>query len=166
MDIAIPKKIIDEAVKKGIDIEEVIMDLLVKALNLDPRFAAEARIELALKYLDEGGSLVNEDPIQASEKLYKAAEESVKALTIYFNLTDILSNVKRRGRWTVTELEKAVLKISEKLGIWFMDAWDHAWALHIWGFHETKFDAEDIKPRLPSIEKIVKEAKNTIEKGE
>jgi hypothetical protein len=45
----------------------------------------EKRISVALKYLEEGRSLIDEDPVQASEKLYKAAEEAVKALAHHFN---------------------------------------------------------------------------------
>jgi hypothetical protein len=123
---------------------------------------AKQHLEYALKYFGEGKSLTDKDPVQASEKLYKAAEEVVKAFTVHFNLTDIIRRVDERGRWTATELEKAVLRISGKLGEWFFDSWDKAWALHVWGFHEAKFDTEDVKRRLPAIEKIVLEAQKII----
>ena len=76
------------------------------------------RIDLAVKYLEEG--LADKDPVQASEKLYKAAEEAVKALAVCFSMEDILKVVGERGRWTVSELEKAVSRISlQKLsGSW------------------------------------------------
>ncbi|WP_243679172.1 PaREP1 family protein [Vulcanisaeta distributa] len=97
--------------------------------------------------------------MQASEKLYKAAEECVKALAQYYDLKNILGRVNERGgRWTVTELEKAVEAISERLGDWFGgEAWDRAWALHVWGFHEAKLDAEAVRIRYPYIERIVNE---------
>ncbi len=79
--------------------------------------------------------------MQASEKLYKAAEESVKALAQYYDLKNILSRVSE-GRWTVTELEKVVETVSKKLGDWLMQSWDVANYLHVWGFHEAKLDAE------------------------
>jgi hypothetical protein len=123
---------------------------------------AKQHLEYALKYFGEGKSLTDKDPVQASEKLYKAAEEVVKAFTVHFNLTDIIRRVDERGRWTATELEKAVLRISGKLGEWFFDSWDKAWALHVWGFHEAKFDTEDVKRRLPAIEKMVLEAQKII----
>jgi hypothetical protein len=123
---------------------------------------AKQHLEYALKYFGEGKSLTDKDPVQASEKLYKAAEEVVKAFTVHFNLTDIIRRVDERGRWTATELEKAVLRISGKLGEWFFDSWDKAWALHVWGFHEAKFDIEDVKRRLPAIEKMVLEAQKII----
>jgi len=162
--IIIPKRLYDELEKRGLDVSSFIIDLLVKALNLDPDVAAESHLELSLRYLEEGKTLVDEDPVQASEKLYKAAEEAVKALTIHLGLRNILESVEKRGRWTVTELEKAVIKISEKLGRWFISAWDSAWALHVWGFHEAKFDDEDVRERLPDVEKIVLEAQSLIKK--
>jgi hypothetical protein len=119
-------------------------------------------LEFAEKYLEEGRILIDKDPVQASEKLYKAAEECVKALAIYSNLIEVLEKVKGRDRWTVTELEKAVLKVSEKLGEWFRTSWDAAWALHVWGFHEGRFDSEDVKARLSSIERMVKETVSII----
>jgi hypothetical protein len=162
--IVIPKKLYDELERRGLDVSSFIIDLLVKALNLDPDVAAESHLELSLRYLEEGKTLVDKDPVQASEKLYKAAEEAVKALTIHLGLKSILESVEKRGRWTVTELEKAVIKISEKLGRWFISAWDSAWALHVWGFHEAKFDDEDVRERLPDVEKIVLEAQSLIKK--
>ena len=126
------------------------------------RLDAKQHLEYALKYLVEGKSLTDKDPVQASEKLYKATEDVVKAFTVHFNLTDIIRRVDERGRWTATELEKAVLRISGKLGEWFFVSWDKAWALHVWGFHEAKFDTEDVKRRLPAIEKMVLEAQKII----
>jgi hypothetical protein len=118
----------------------------------------EHHLKLALKYFKEGKNLADKDPIQASEKLYKAAEEIVKTLTVYFNFSDVLENVKKRGRWTVTELEKAVEAISERFGEWFIGAWDMAWALHVWGFHEAKLDSKAVKLRLPYLERMILEA--------
>uniref|UniRef100_A0A7J3X5H4 Uncharacterized protein n=1 Tax=Thermofilum pendens TaxID=2269 RepID=A0A7J3X5H4_THEPE len=126
---------------------------------------AERRLELALRYLGEGRALIDRDPVQASEKLYKAAEEAVKALALHFGLSDILEKVEKRGRWTVTELEKAVEAIAEKVGGWFLDLWDAANYLHVWGFHEAKLDAKAIKLRAPSVERIVEEAERLLLKG-
>jgi len=133
-------------------------------LKLDPQAAAESHLELAVRYLEEGRNLIDRDPVQASEKLYKAAEEAVKALAAYFDLKDILEDVERSGRWSVEKLEKAVLRISEKVGEWFRSSWDAAWALHVWGFHEAKFDPEDVRTRLSNIEGMVSEAQRIVEK--
>ena len=126
MSISIPRRLFDEITKKGIDIESYIIHLLTKMFNLDPTVSVESHLELSMKYLNEGKSLIDKDPIQASEKLYKAAEEVVKALTIYFNLSDIMEKVNERKRWTVTEMDKASRLISEKLGKWFRSSWDTA----------------------------------------
>jgi hypothetical protein len=160
--LAVPRRLAEELEKRDIDVESTLVDLLTKALDLDAEVAVETHLELASKYLKEGKNLVERDPVQASEKLYKAAEETVKALTAHFNLSDILTKVEKRGGWTVTELEKAVEAISERLGEWFSAAWDRAWALHAWGFHEAKLDSEAI--RIPYVERIVVEAQEAVER--
>ena len=153
----LPDTIIEELRRRGLNPEDVVLNALVKVMNLDPTTVVEARVELAIKYFNEGRELIDKDPVQASEKLYKAAEECVKALAQHYNLEDVLSKVNERGWWTATELEKAVEKISEKLGEWFGDAWDRAWVLHVWGLHEAKLDSEAVRTRLPHIERIVNE---------
>ncbi|MCS7366850.1 MAG: PaREP1 family protein [archaeon YNP-WB-062] len=163
MSVVIPRKIAEELERRSIDAEPLIVDFLVKLLNLDPQIAAESHLELALRYLEEGRKLIDEDPVQSSEKLYKAAEEAVKALATYFNLKDILEDVEKSGRWSVGRLEKAVVKISERVGVQFRSWWDAAWALHVWGFHEAKFDSEDVRVRLPDTEKMILEARRIIE---
>jgi hypothetical protein len=116
-------------------------------------------LELAERFLEEGKALMDKDPIQASEKFYKAAEEVVKTLTIYYNLSDILKTIERKDRWTVTELEEAVELISQRVGEWFITSWDSAWAIHVWGFHEAKLNSKAVKIRVPYIERMVLEAK-------
>jgi len=55
----------------------------------------------------------------------------VKALAIRLNLSEVLRRVEERGRWTVADLEKAVLRSSERLGGWVRQSWDAAWVLHV-----------------------------------
>ncbi len=160
--VRLPEVIVKRLVDLGVDIESFILDLIVKELNLDPVEEIMAHLEFAVRFLEEGRSLIDKDPVQASEKLYKAAEECVKALAIYFKLEDILNVVREKGRWNVTQLEKAVKEISRRVGMWFLQAWDTAWVLHVWGFHEAKLDAESIRCRLPLIEKIVEETKKIV----
>jgi hypothetical protein len=123
---------------------------------------AGRHVELALKRLEEGKALADKDPVQASEKLYKAAEEAVKAHALHFGLSDILEKIEERGGWTVTELDKAASRISGKLGERFSAAWDRANYLRVWGFHEAKLDADSVKERAPDIERMVLEAKKTL----
>lgn len=51
-----------------------------RAIGADPAEGAKAHLELATRYLEEAEKL--EDPVQASEKAYKAFEEAVKAAAI------------------------------------------------------------------------------------
>jgi len=164
MSPSIPRKVVEELKRRNLDQEPPADNFLVSLLELDPQAAAESYLELTVRYLEEGKNLIDTDPVQASEKLYKAAEEAVKALTIHFNLKDILEDVEKSGRWSVGKLEKAVLSISDKVGDWLRSSWDTAWALHVWGFHEAKFDAEDVRRRLPSIDRMVTEAQKIVEK--
>jgi len=166
MDVVIPRRLVEELKGRGFDVESLVIDVLVKSLGLDPRVAVESHLELSLRYLDEGKALVDKDPVQASEKLYKAVEEAVKALAVYYSLDDILRRVSERGRWTAGELEKTVLRVSERLGEWFLHSWDNAWTLHVWGFHEAKFDSEDVLRRLPSIERLVLESLRIVREGQ
>jgi hypothetical protein len=161
----VPGKLVEEARRRGFDVESLVVDLLVRTLNLDPQVAGEAHLELSHRYLGEGRALVGKDPVQASEKLYKAAEEAVKALAIFYNLQDVLAGVEEKGRWTVSYLEKAVEAISERLGGWFLQSWDNAWALHVWGFHEAKLDSKAVEMRLPYVERIVLETERVIQRG-
>ena len=123
---------------------------------------AEERIELALKYLEEGRALVEKDPAQASERLYRAAEEAVKALALHYDLRGALERAERRGRWTFEELEKAARAIARRVGEWFIAAWDAASYLLVLGAQEAKLDSESVEARLPSIERMIVEARRIV----
>ena len=56
------------------------------------------------------------DPVQASEKLYKAAEEAVKAIAVALGLGEA-EEAERQGRWTATRLFSAVSSIADRLGM-------------------------------------------------
>jgi hypothetical protein len=108
------------------------------------------------RYLEEGRSYIeSEDVVQASEKLYKAAEETIKSLAQSY-ADGIWKEVKEKGRWTSPLLFKAVRQIAEKLGGELRNYWDTAWTLHVEGFHEARLDIDDVKERVENIEKLVK----------
>jgi len=116
---------------------------------------ASKRVELIKRLLSEAdGYLAKGDAVQSSEKLYKSAEECIKALSENFNLEEVKA-AEERGRWTTTLLEKAVRKLTNKLSINVQLGWDAANHLHVWGFHEAKLDTEDIKGRIPIIRKLI-----------
>ena len=77
-EVTIPSMLIEELRRRGLDPEDVVLNALINVIHLDPNIVVEARLELAVKYLNEGRVLIDKDPVQASEKLYKAAEEAVK----------------------------------------------------------------------------------------
>ena len=109
--------------------------------------------ELAIKFLREGEDLVDRgDAIQASEKLYKAAEEVIKGQArIHADAKDVYAEAERRGRWNTTLLFKA----ARILGREIRHYWDSAWTLHVEGFHEAKLDLEEVKERLEDVKKLV-----------
>jgi hypothetical protein len=116
-------------------------------------------LELAERFLAEGGKLVDKDPVQASEKLYKAAEEAVKAIATALDL-DEARKALERGRWTLSLLDDAVYAISERLGVKeLIDWWDSAYRLHVNGFHEAKLRSIDVAKRYGHVEALVNLAK-------
>jgi hypothetical protein len=123
---------------------------------------ARRHLELAEKFLVEGEKLINKDPVQASEKLYKAAEEAVKTIAIALKLSEAEEAVKRE-RWTTGLLDSAVKNIMRRLGLdelyhW----WDSAYKLHVDGFHEAKLKSDDIRLRLKDVEALVNLAKKIL----
>ena len=122
-------------------------------------------LELAERFLSEGRELIDKDPVQASEKLYKAAEEAVKAIATALNL-DEARKVLEKGRWILSLLDDAIYAISEKLGVKeIMDWWDAAWFLHVEGFHEARLRSIDVAKRLGHVEALVSLAKIVVEKN-
>jgi len=119
---------------------------------------AERRLELALKYLEEGRAFADKDPVQASEKLYKAAEEAVKALAAALDLEQA-KTAAREGGWRAKLLNRAAEAAAEKLGteelaLW----WKAAYHLHVEGSREARLDSEDVKRNAKYVEALVKTA--------
>lgn len=117
---------------------------------MDPREVAEARLELAEKMLREAEEYIKKrDVVQASEKLYKAVEECIKALAEALQVR-VLEEVRKRGKWETWLLGKASRELAERLGEDRVRlAWKDAYDIHVWGFHEAKYDVEDVKASLP-----------------
>jgi hypothetical protein len=127
--------------------------------------SALQHLELAERFLTEGRGLIDKDPVQASEKLYKAAEEAVKAIAATLDL-DEARKALERGRWTLSLLDDAVYAISERLGVKeLMDWWDSAYRLHVDGFHEARLRSIDVAKRLGHVEALVSLAKMVVEKN-
>lgn len=94
------------------------------------------------------------DTIQASEKLYKAAEEAVNGLAELY-AADTCEEVRRNGRWTVRLLEKAMDGLVRELGEEVRFWWESAWFLHVEGFHETRLDINSVRERVKYVRKLV-----------
>ena len=111
-------------------------------------------VQEAKAYLDKG------DTVQASEKLYKAAEETVKLLA-KVRSTSEHEEACRRGRWTATSLFNAVERLSKEVYPKVRDWWTHARFLHVEGFHEARLTTELINARLPHIKKLIELTERT-----
>jgi len=112
-------------------------------------------VEFIRRLLSEAeGCLARGDAVQSSEKLYKAAEECVKALAERLSLPEV-EGAEGRGRWTVSLLERAVRRLSDRMGMDVQLGWDAASHLHVWGFHEAKLEVEDVRGRAPLIRRLV-----------
>ncbi|MFP3237932.1 MAG: hypothetical protein RXQ00_01875 [Caldivirga sp.] len=52
--LTIPKRLAEELKGRGIEPESYLIDLISRHLGLDPEITAEAHVELALRFLEEG----------------------------------------------------------------------------------------------------------------
>ncbi|BCU71499.1 PaREP1 family protein [Stygiolobus caldivivus] len=153
------EELIRKAEEKGINVENLIIFTLSK---LDPQEGIKVRLELAKKFLSEAKEYLEKgDTVQSSEKAYKVAEEIVKALAEKFGLPEYEQAVKE-DRWHTYTLGTAVVKLSLKLGNWVRNGWDSAYVLHVWGFHEGKFDVQSVRARFQDIEKMLNEAEKIL----
>jgi len=119
-------------------------------------------LALAFRYLEEGKTLIEKDPVQASEKLYKATEEAVKALAIGLDLEQVRIAAKE-GTWWTRLHNRAAEAAAEKLGTEEFDLWwKAAYYLHVEGFHKAKLDSEAVKEKIPDIERMVSETRKVI----
>ncbi|MCC6024435.1 MAG: PaREP1 family protein [Thaumarchaeota archaeon] len=123
---------------------------------------ARRHLELAERFLAEGRELIDKDPVQASERLYKAAEEAVKIIAIALKLPEA-DEAARRSRWTIGLLEDAVMNIMRILKVdelyrW----WDSAYKLHVNGFHEARLRSYDVRLRLGDVKASVNLAKKML----
>ncbi|MCI4457708.1 MAG: hypothetical protein JHC19_06520 [Desulfurococcaceae archaeon] len=70
--IIIPKKLVEEIARRGLDLEEVVLNSLIEKLRLDPATSTEARLEL--NKLNNRTSLCPEKNVSFSFKLSKYVE--------------------------------------------------------------------------------------------
>ncbi len=111
--------------------------------------------EEARRLLEEG------DTVQASEKLYKAAEEALKAMAEAVAAPEA-REARSKGRWTLRLLDLAAKRLAELVGEDVLHGWDHAYFLHVEGFHEARLAREQVEARLPYIQGLVEAARRLL----
>jgi len=159
--VPLPKRLVDALEANGLSVIDVIFAVLGN--KLDPGVVAEARIGLAEKFLDEAREYIaNGDAIQASEKLYKVAEECVKALAEVLRVPEAEEAWKSR-RWYTWLLGGAARSIANKLSKpEVVEAWALAYDVRVWGFHEAKYTVDKVSWGLKYFEKLLDIAKSVI----
>lgn len=157
--ISIPKRLYEEAKKRGLDIETRIVEFLARELGLDPREEASLHLGLAERFLHEALSLLEKnDTVQASEKLYKAAEEAIKAMAEALGLPEA-EEARKRNKWSMRLLDSAARRLAREINERIYDDWDHAYFLHTEGFHEARLDKNQVKARVKYIKELLEIAK-------
>lgn len=102
------------------------------------------------------------DPIQASEKLYKAVEECIKILACLEGLEEC-SQARREGGWWTKLLSRAARRLARRLNKpLILEAWSQGYDLHVHGFHEHALTAEDVAETLPAVGELVTYTRNTL----
>ncbi|WP_374119578.1 PaREP1 family protein [Pyrobaculum sp. 3827-6] len=135
---------------------------LATLLSLDPSEEGRIHLEMAFKYLEEGKA--QSDPVQTSEKLYKAVEEAVKAAAVVLGLPKA-GEAARAGRWEARIFFSAVRKLAGALGEEFRLAFAEGWFLHVEGFHEARLTLEDVADRVPYIERGLRKVAELVARG-
>ncbi len=139
----------------------------------DPQLEVEQHLETAENFLGEAKRLIEMAVqtseqiyiMQASEKLYKVAEECIKALAIKYNVKE-LEKVKVKGKWDTWLLGQAAASLAEILGEKQIEtAWKYAYDIHVWGFHERKYSIREIQHAQPDIEWLLNYAKKKLKES-
>lgn len=149
------EKLREEALKKDISMEELVVEILSKVLNhpLDPSEKVELHLKLADKFLREAEEfLAKGDYVQASEKGWGVAAQMIKAVAAKENLelrshaslweyldklTENLQDVElRRLWWTANNLDQN-----------FYESWMTP--------RDVKYAIEDVKKFAEKLKKLL-----------
>ncbi len=160
--ISIPRRLYEEAKRRGLDIETRVVEFLARELGLDPREEASLHLGLAERFLREALSLLEKnDTVQASEKLYKAAEEAIKAMAEALGLPEA-EEARKRNKWSLRLLDFAANRLSMEVDERIYDDWDHAYFLHTEGFHEACLGENQVRARAKYVKELLEIAKKII----
>jgi hypothetical protein len=149
------EKLREEALKKDISMEELVAEILSKALNhtLDPSEKVELHLKLADRFLKEAEEFIAKgDYVQASEKGWGVAAQMVKAVAAKENL-------ELRSHASLWEyLDKLAEKLQDvelrRLG-WTANN------LHQ-NFYENWMTPRDVKYAIEDVKKFVEKLKKLL----
>ena len=101
------------------------------------------------EYIAKGGA------VQASEKMYKVVEECIKALAETLNTPEV-QEARKNGRWFTWLLGEAAKSIADRLSEpVVLEAWAIAHDIHVWGFHEAKYNIGRVMAGLKYVEQLL-----------
>jgi hypothetical protein len=149
------EKLREEALKKDISMEELVAEILSKALNhtLDPSEKVELHLKLADRFLREAEEFIAKgDHVQASEKGWDVAAQMVKAVAAKENL-ELRSHAS---------LWEYIDKLAEKLqDVELRRLWWTANNLHQ-NFYENWMTPRDVKYAIEDVKKFVEKLKKLL----
>ena len=148
MELSVPEPIAtiiaDTAKKMQKTPEELLSDIILDWLKLDPENRLKVYVQLYKKYISDAKKLIEQgDHTQASEKIWGAAALIVKAAAIKYKNKRLTSH----GELWEFVSELATEKNDEEL----RRLWRTAVSMHI-NFYEKWAPPEDIKKALEDIE--------------
>ena len=147
------ERVEEESKRLGISEEEFIVEALSEYLKIDQEYRMEAHLALSEKYLKEAEEFLNKgDHTQASEKVWGAASQIVKALAA------------KRGKALRShrELHVFVSEIRRELkDPEISTLWLSANSLHQ-NFYENWLPEETVKDGMENVRKFVKRIKELI----
>lgn len=127
-------------------------------MNLDARIEElRKRFKEAIEYLQR------DDPVQAAEKLYKVAEDTIKILS-EINRVPEYEKARQEGTWWTKLLDKAAKRLRDIYGEELLDAWITAYRFHQKGFHEEQLTVEEIEEEAYKIEDLLKTVEKEVKK--
>jgi len=164
--VVIPRRLAELPRERGLDPEVYVVDVLIEKLKVGPDVEAALRVEVAEWLLEEARRYTEAgDAVQASEKLYGVAEECIKALARHYRIPE-LGEVEKRGKWEAWILGKAATRLAVQLGEErIRAAWAYAYDIHVWGFHEAKYEIEEVKHTLPYIDWLLEYTRRALKQS-
>ncbi len=163
--ITLPERLLRRLRELNVDLEAYVVDVLTSSV-CDPDEEVEVRLELAERFMREARECLEKgDAVQASEKLYKVAEECIKALAVKYGIPEALE-ARREGRWWTKLLSRAAKTLSRKLGEPVINCgWCIAYDLHVWGFHEASLSVDHVRESLPHIEELLRRTQQILHRS-